>query len=570
MGIESRQDTASTTWATKVSHPVRQYLESAGLDVSEFPRLKILIEVDYFFDRVYWVRIPLRLPANPGWTHEFIFRVVRTMELPREDLSGHQKFVELECTISEEPIPFEELHLSTYFLPEFMECPTCRHRFPSNTKIINQKQVEIHCAQCLNQWVLNVEPKATEKAEIRILTDQYFVEPGKLTKWIESASSPQDKSQPMIFKSFFSVIFTKEISSEASVIFRNSPNFLRSRHDSNTSQFADFIKSLFNSWAFSSLRIYLSERKSGLEETDICRKSQLKNQDPGSLKDSEEFEMMRLAPTVVSVKSSEPFFASFQGVDSSKPQEFHKNSSNQKAAVFAFAGAAFVFLTIISYFFFERSHRIQKESADQVLEMAPRQLAKNLSTNSVDDRIISDSQSVKNSKENEKLLVKQTELLAQEIPADFEKPNMILEESAQPPVAVKAVNVAKEKPRSAENAIIEKGSREHKQKVDNDKTMVVDPRSTLVEAGFRQGVLHLKLQQAKEAAEEFERVIEIDPNHLESHRNLGLAYIYDRRFEEAIKILEKYLTFKDSKADRVSIEELISTLKERAQMKQAR
>jgi tetratricopeptide (TPR) repeat protein len=90
-------------------------------------------------------------------------------------------------------------------------------------------------------------------------------------------------------------------------------------------------------------------------------------------------------------------------------------------------------------------------------------------------------------------------------------------------------------------------------------------REKAVESSLRQALMHLKLQQSKEAISEFKKVISLDPLNSESHRGIGLAYVYEKDFESAISSLKRYLEIAKTASDKASVEELISTLKERIQ-----
>ena len=156
MGSDSNYVTASTTLTAKVGHPVHHFFEMAWVDVSDFPRLRFIVEVEEFFEKTYFVRIPLRLPSNPGWIYDLVFRANRLIELPRDDLIGHQKLMEIECVVDEEPIAFKEQHLSSYFLTDVMECPNCRGRHPIHQQVLNSKTLQISCEQCQSKWAMSV------------------------------------------------------------------------------------------------------------------------------------------------------------------------------------------------------------------------------------------------------------------------------------------------------------------------------------------------------------------------------------------------------------------------------
>lgn len=81
---------------------------------------------------------------------------------------------------------------------------------------------------------------------------------------------------------------------------------------------------------------------------------------------------------------------------------------------------------------------------------------------------------------------------------------------------------------------------------------------------FRQAMLHLKLEQFEEASNEFQSIINLDPNNTGSYRGLGLAYVYEQRFAEAISAFEQYLKLSKNKApDQLDVEEILTTLRER-------
>lgn len=84
-----------------------------------------------------------------------------------------------------------------------------------------------------------------------------------------------------------------------------------------------------------------------------------------------------------------------------------------------------------------------------------------------------------------------------------------------------------------------------------------------LDATYRQGMLHLKLQQGKEAAEDFENIVKVDPENAPSLRGLGLAYYFDQKFDLAVMALEKYLNISKNAVDRESVEKMIQILREK-------
>lgn len=64
------------------------------------------------------------------------------------------------------------------------------------------------------------------------------------------------------------------------------------------------------------------------------------------------------------------------------------------------------------------------------------------------------------------------------------------------------------------------------------------------------------------AVKEYRRALEINPNHLNAHRNLGVVLAYDLKDRpQAIKELEKYLAIAPSAPDSAQIRQLIDNLK---------
>ncbi|MGA0164308.1 MAG: tetratricopeptide repeat protein [Bdellovibrionota bacterium] len=562
MGFDSNYVTTSTTLTAKVGHPVRQFFETAGVDVSEFPRLRFLVEVEEFFENTYSVRIPLRLPANPGWIHDLVFRVTRLIEAPKADLSGHQKLMEIECIVDEEPIAFQEQHLSSYFLTDVMECPNCRGRHPIQQQVLNSKTLQISCEQCQSEWTMSVNVKANDKNQINIITDQYFSEPLRLAKWIKNSTSKKEVSKDSIGKNLFSHRLERIDGVSWAAFGRAITDCFESKNLFPTKDFSQFIKSIFNFLALKSLEAYFEDRKSNLDETDVCRKSLLKDSSQNSQFELKPVLLDDFKATSFSNTSAKLSDLKLEPIQEKLPSAFKIN----KAAIIAFGGAALILISLFSYFFFERHQRMSKIEFDQALE--------SVSKEAVEKKVASinpTSQEIKIPEKENLEPVEGEELAKNLTPVTAESVEQSPKEDVRPPaIQEKKIEPSVQLPPSIPPVAKKKSPQPVKMAVQKappvNAPAAIDPKAAIIEAGFRQGILHLKLQQAKEAAEEFERIIEIDPNHLESYRNLGLAYVYERRFEEAIKVFEKYISFKSPEIDYSSVEELIVTLKERVKI----
>lgn len=564
MGFDSNYVTASTTLTTRVEHPVRQFFETAGVDVSEFPRLRFLVEVEAFFEKTYFVRIPLRLPSNPGWIHDLVFRTTGLIELPKDDLSGHQKLIEIECVVDEEPIAFKEQHLGSYFLTDVMECPNCRGRYPIQQQVINSKTLQISCEQCQSEWTMSVEREAKDTDQINIITDQYFSEPLRFAQWIKNSVSKKEVLRDTIGRHLFSYDLSRVEKEIWGASARDALDCFKSKNLLPNREFSQFIKSIFNFFALKSLEAYFEDKKSNLDETDICRKSLIEDSSKNSQFELKPVFVEGFNKGVSSDTNTKVSDLKLEPVPTKLPSTFRMN----KASMSAFAGAALILISLFSYFFLERHQRISKIEFDQALE--------SVSKEAVEEKLTSlhpTSQEIKIPAKETLEALKAEELAGNLTPDTAEsvdqdpkqdvKPAVIQEEKIEqlaPPPPPLIPPVAKKKSLKPVKMAVQKAPLEN-------APAAIDPKAAIIEAGFRQGILHLKLRQAKEAAEEFERIIEIDPNHLESYRNLGLAYVYERRFEEAIKTFEKYISFKSPEIDYSSVEELIVTLKERVKIR---
>lgn len=136
-----------------------------------------------------------------------------------------------------------------------------------------------------------------------------------------------------------------------------------------------------------------------------------------------------------------------------------------------------------------------------------------------------------------------------------EPPKVALKESLQiPQVKAQVPSTPKEKvetsPSSARQKVLAKNNE--------------------AEEFYRQGMLHLRFQQGKEAAEEFEKALRLNPKHTASYRSLGLAYVYDQKFEAAIEAFEKYLKLAPkNQIDRPQVQDLLDSIKTNLKQKAA-
>ena len=62
-----------------------------------------------------------------------------------------------------------------------------------------------------------------------------------------------------------------------------------------------------------------------------------------------------------------------------------------------------------------------------------------------------------------------------------------------------------------------------------------------VDAEYNQGVILWNAGKIPEAAEHFQKVIFLKPDHADAHYQLGMAYVNQNKLADAVPMFEKYL-----------------------------
>ena len=86
-------------------------------------------------------------------------------------------------------------------------------------------------------------------------------------------------------------------------------------------------------------------------------------------------------------------------------------------------------------------------------------------------------------------------------------------------------------------------------------------RSMIIESSMKQGAKFMESEQFSEASKEFEKVLELDPENAPAYQNLGISYVYGKRYNDAISAFEKYLNLAKDDQEKAYIQEMLATLK---------
>ncbi|MBN8554812.1 MAG: hypothetical protein J0L93_05150 [Deltaproteobacteria bacterium] len=515
----------SFTVPDPVEHPVKSFFENAGLDVSRFPQITFLLETTEKQFRAHKVCLPIRLPNQIGYVYEAACRVLKTLEVPLP-ASGHRKFLEIEIQIEEIPIHEDDFHETLAFLASEILCISCREVFNPDPEIVDQNAVKVTCPDCLSSWLVKIEQPGRLLKPTSLLLDLYQENPSNLAvkynDWESQPIQADDEEYYSIFPYHFDY---SENSSATEYLFGEVPTW-KSLSNGTTRDFESLCKGFLNSITMNFFRnTKLLAPIARLDQTEIQRKSEItkKTTEAEILKQTEKSESKAIEWPVPNILSL-PKPASVTS-NASKPYSLKDKVSR---TAFALAGAAalgFIIAVLLD--------NIPKPSNSNSLNKEAARLESEISsaTNSIPSAANIQTPSEKAE--------------ANSIESIQSRAHSLSLEKTSPIPAQPHFPKNQETPQQKKLAEAEKNRLEQ------------------IENSFRQGMLHLKLQQTAQAALEFQHVIDLDPANAASYRGLGLSYVYDQRFEDAIKAFEKYLKISKESFDRTSVEELIQSLKER-------
>lgn len=566
------ESTWSTTSTEKLEHPVREFLRECGVEVADFPRINFLIEINESIFKNTQVYIPLRIPGRPGVVFESYCRILRVSEIPSIPESSHRTFLELEWIIEETPLLEVEHHAVFSFLSGEVECLSCKHIFNPDPAILDDKSVKVSCPNCLHYWTIKVDSSALNSARLRLITDAFYKDPSKIQKSLADWDLSKDARQSdESYLQYFPIDFEGlQIEAPLDFIFGERLAFkIKSGRLNN--DFEILSKSLINRLVFQYFRSPNdSKYSSQLEKTDICRKSDVQIKEEKRKRLHAEFFPAREFETIRSQPSESPFEQLHFGNTQVKEMKWTAPARPEPAreknrmALFLSTAASLLLIGGIGFYFWSQ------RGGEFESEMALKEKLDSLQNNEL---LKPEPKETELANRDADLPSLKTEILETKPVVKKEKTAKSSEEETIKPVeesdTVKTLVMVEKEPEKEE---AQAGTKQElvlsKSEGKSENRNLA--KMALIDAGYRQGMLHLKLQQAKEAALEFEKVIQLDPGHTDSYRNLGLAYVYDRRFEDAITAFEKYLNLAGESEDRNSVEELLATLKDRVSLTEAK
>ncbi len=547
-GLDKTQ--GSTTVADGAQHPVHDLLKELGFDVSRFPVVRCVLETSEKDIRVGRMIFPLRVPAQPGYVYDSIARITRTLEIPQTGQKSHRKFLEIEWVISEIPTIDEDNHAALSFLAAQLECVWCHEPFIPDPEVINESSVRISCPNCLNYWSVSVASQSKKSKTPELLLDLFQRDMAKLKKfilrWTDGPVSSHDKNYFQYFPFNFEG-WTEQTSKD--LLFEDSFGWT-SLSNGGAKDFESLFRGFINSLSVDYLRtLFASMASSQLEQTEIQRKTDVaKKEEAARLAiqeiiptappaPSEQFEQTENTPTQkqsAAMAGSQRFswaqpttqVKEFDPATVPPPSARPGVSKSLLAAGLFFAAVLIGAILVVT----QESTPVATSLSSNVTpsaqapEATTTQVLQNQSVTPLPAEVTPSEQS--------------TEAMNQQILAARE--------------IVRDDNSSKSKV----SANAKKKSQRVAQTLNREQVEIVD-------SAFRQGMLHLKLQQAREAISEFQKVLALNPKHAGAHRGLGLAEVYEQNFDNAIRALSQYLELSRNPYDKDSVEELIATLKER-------
>lgn len=297
----SLRDTEVSFTVTGVKgHPVRDFLQKAGLNVTSFPHFTFLIETDQRDLRTYRVYVPLRLPEKPGWVYASYCRIRRIFEVPAVKVGQHRKFIEIEWQIDEEAILEEDTHSAFSFIAGELHCLNCREFFIPDPELLNKTSIRVNCPNCLHHWIIKVEASSKTSEPIELLLDTYQSDPKRFHRQIkEWASQPLDAS----YYSYFPFQFVPwDEGTSFQWLFETSQGW--SAISNGTSHgFEVLCKSLLNQFTLQSFQASPQVKSHDeLEKTEVQRKTDVRKRESAQIKAIEQ----AVAPVVDEERSYPP------------------------------------------------------------------------------------------------------------------------------------------------------------------------------------------------------------------------------------------------------------------------
>lgn len=639
MSTENSVSTVAETVTEKTVHPVKQFLEACGADVSTFPVLKFVVETQEKVFNNTQVYIPLRVPGRSGFVYESFCRISRVTEIPEAQSEKLRKFIEIEWRIDENPLLEAEHHAVFSFMSGEVECPACRALFIPDAQIVDDVSVRVTCPNCLHYWTLKVDSPALDSPTLVLLTDAFYKSPTTVRQNIETWTSSFSKENAGDFQRFFPCEFNDwDKDSSLDWFFGDERGFTKK----NAVEGGDFeliSKSFINHLSLKYFKENEQHLSSNLDKTEVHRKSEIQqkqeeaqrrvvseflagaSEEPenestqnseaaieqptqDSLKPGVELTIQQPYEVFSEMTQPAKFERQFEAPDTvvkdlsfdiyspgaSKPKTLSAHAIGIGVSLVA---SLLLIGGIFGYFVYQKKSTQQElmtkfeeqqaiaNKADE--ERAAEQAQADSDTSSGGGKVVDQMLSKKDDRvvdpkesSTEGASVKYAAFKPGTEAVDNESESLAVEEKLEEEVQKDLAESVNTEEKVAEEVEVKVTKEETaKEKVVVEPEGMAKPnlaRMALIDAGFRQGMLHLKLQESKKAISEFNKVIELDPNHLGAHRHLGIAFVQEGQFSKALTAFETWMGLQKSDQntsvsakDTQNVQHMIQMLREKVQ-----
>lgn len=502
---------ASTRSHADSLHPVAQFLNACHLDMSQFPHLKLTFEINEKRLRTGRIVLPMRIPGDTQSVYHSYARILRVLELPAADQADHRKFIEVEWNIAATPLTEDQYHLAMSFMAQDVICRACHDVFSPDPVVLSDQEVQIECPHCRETWRVILASNASPHSRTPSLLDEHRKDPTLTLKKVRDWHTGQAQVSLLHFPYEFS---SWDDHSSLEWMFGSTSNSFSALSNGGLQTFESLMRGFLNDLAKRYLLEGNTTNAQELETTEIQRRNQTQTETRKDLEDTPvpsqlaERKSIRISPPNAQTKAT-PSAATRSGT----------SPITRIAASVLFMGIFFgIGWTLVSQF-----RSVSKPSISE----SP------IRTEALEQNALNRQDPIK-----EEVI---TLNVPDPIPAPPENNSEVAPNVEAPKKVVAAVPKSSPSPSPTP-----------------DWTQELD-------MAFRQGMLHLKMQQGEQAITEFKKALALDPRHAESYRGLGLAFVYEQKYAEAIAAFESYLQKSNAKApDRASVKQLLNTLKERA------
>lgn len=569
---EITHSTVSETLTCPTVHPIQQFFDPSEADTSSFPFIYLTVEFNQRFESLPQVYIPLRIPGRSGLVYESFVRVKRVTELPKVNGQGHRRFYELEWRVDENPILELENHAALSFLSSEVECPGCKSCFIPDPDILSDSAIKITCPNCLHYWTLKVDSPALSQPKVLLITDRFYRSPNETRAEMKRWAGGREALEATSYRRFFPAQL-REMGEEFSFqwFFGEGHRIIQAESQNESLSFELFCKSVLNFSAWQFFKSATEARsESNAEKTEIAHKTKAEPKRPENQKafiaglsevPAGELQLRELESMAQPFEILTHPYVSQKQLDQlaqkgkSDFTGYHSEASSSNGVPLKVVAASFALsLTLIGsvagYFLYQKH---QSEQLTQARWVEARQ------------QLSADSPKLEfdNSELLENAFAKQIEP-AKEVEQQAVLPEPVKEELVEQVEQVKKEAASPMQSVGAEPSITVKNETPEPAAI--AQVAAIDSKQAFKSAFFQQGLLYMKLKQFESAIGEFNRVIELDPKHDASYRNLGLALVHRRRYKEALDAFEQYLALSTTpSSDRRTIVEITDQLRSRIQ-----